>query len=126
MASDIPLEVSISPTLASMAKRFDIDLSAFADEVLGERILRDPVSALTPRMRVVLLAAKELASEFGHNHIGTEHVFLAILLDPHSLPSQLMRDAGTSKVIVEQIRTMLASESYNRRNEPKGESTNVP
>ncbi len=98
-----------------MAKRFNIDLSKYADEALGERILRDPVSALTARMQVALLAALKSAREFGHNHVGTEHVFLAILLDPHSLPSQILEDVGAKEDLVKRIQAMLASDSYNRR-----------
>ena len=115
MASDFPpLGVSISPTLASLAKRFDIDLSEYADEALTERLLRDPVSVLTARMRTALLGAQKLARDFGHKHIGTEHVFLAILLDGDAIPSQIMDSSGTRNEVVEEIRAMLASESYNR------------
>ena len=114
MASDIPVGISISPTLASLVKRFDIDLSAIADEALTERLIRDPVSALTARMRTALLAAQTLGREFGHKHMGTEHVFLAILLDDNAIPSQMMQSLGTRNEIVEKIRTMLASDSYNR------------
>src|SRR5579872_7484524 len=103
MSKDEPLEVSISPSLSSMARRFDIDLSALADETLTERILRDPLTALTPRMRTVLLAAQQIAHEYGHQHIGTEHVFLAILLDAHALPTQLLKKASTLDEITSQI-----------------------
>jgi ATP-dependent Clp protease ATP-binding subunit ClpC len=84
------------------------------DEALTERLLRDPVLALTPRMRTALLAAQTVAREFGHKHIGTEHVFLAILLDDNAIPTQLMHSIGTRDEVVEKIRTVLASESYNR------------
>ncbi len=114
MAGDIPLGISISPTLASLAKRFEIDLSEYADEALTERLLRDPVSVLTARMRTALLGAQKLARDFGHKHIGTEHVFLAILLDDHAIPSQIMDSMGTRNEVVGEIRAMLASESYNR------------
>jgi ATP-dependent Clp protease ATP-binding subunit ClpA len=114
MASDLPPGIPISPTLASLARRFDIDLSGLADEALTERILRDPVSALTARMRSALLAAQKLGRDLGQKHIGAEHVVLAILLDENSLPSQIMQSNGTRKEVVEKIRSILASESYNR------------
>jgi hypothetical protein len=114
MATDMPPGIPISPTLASLARRFDIDLSSLADEALTERILRDPMLALTARMRSALLAAQRLGRDFGHKHIGAEHVFLALLLDDNSLPSQIMQGTGTREEVVEKIRTMLASESYNR------------
>src|SRR5258708_35601553 len=104
MASDIPFGISISPTLASLAKRFDIDLSEYADEALTERLLRDPVSVLTARVRTALLGAQKLARDFGHKHIGTEHVFLAILLDADPIRSQIMDSTGTLNEVVQQSR----------------------
>ncbi len=65
-------------------------------------------------MRTALLGAQKLARDFGHKHIGTEHVFLAILLDGDAIPSQIMDSSGTRNEVVEEIRAMLASESYNR------------
>jgi hypothetical protein len=114
MASDIPLGISISPTLARLAKRFDIDLSVFAEEALTERVLRDPVAMLTARMRTALLASQRLAADSGHEHIGTEHIFLAILLDENALPSQIMQSIGGRDEVVRQVRTLLASDSYSR------------
>jgi ATP-dependent Clp protease ATP-binding subunit ClpA len=84
------------------------------DEALSDRVLRDPVSDLTTRMRNVLIAAHVVAQEFGHKHIGTEHVFLAILLDGHAIPTQMMESIGARNEVIGQIRTLLASESYNR------------
>src|SRR5262249_5654470 len=107
-------EVPISPTLAHIANRFDIDLSALADEALRDRILREPVTALTSRMAMALLTARQEAWRFGHAHIGCEHVFLAILLDPHSVPAQILRDIGAAHDVVQQIQTLLGSDVYNR------------
>src|SRR6202022_3384261 len=101
MAGEIQPPLPISPTLASLARRFEIDLSGLADEALTERILRDPISALTARMRTALLAAQKLGRDLGHKHIGTEHVFLAILVDENSIPSQIMQSTGSRKEVVE-------------------------
>jgi ATP-dependent Clp protease ATP-binding subunit ClpA len=65
-------------------------------------------------MRTAVLGAQKLARDFGHKHIGTEHVFLAILLDDHAIPSQIMESIGSRNEVVEKIRAMLASEPYNR------------
>ena len=107
-------EVPISPTLAHIARRFDIDLSAVAEEALRDRILRQPLPALTSRMAIALLAARQEAQRFGHAHIGCEHVFLGILLDPHSIPTQILRDMGAADDVVQQIQTLLGSDVYNR------------
>src|ERR1700682_2333468 len=109
MAGEIQPRIPISPTLASLPRRFDIDLSGLADEALTERILRDPMAALTARMRTALLAAQQRGRDIGHKHIGAEHVFLAILLDENSIPSQIMQSTGPRQEVVEKIRTMLAS-----------------
>ncbi|TMD14408.1 MAG: hypothetical protein E6J00_05635 [Chloroflexi bacterium] len=126
MSEDAPPEVAISPTLAGIAKRFNIDLSALAEEALNDRMLRDPVSALTARMRIALLAGLEAARQSGQKHVGTEHVFLAILLDPHSIPSQMLNDIGVRDQLVKQIEALLASKSYNAPAEPEGGARNVP
>jgi ATP-dependent Clp protease ATP-binding subunit ClpA len=76
--------------------------------------VRDPVSALTSRMRKALVAAEQTAGELGHHHIGCEHVFLAILLDRHSIPSQILQQSGTLEEIVQRLQALLAGELYNR------------
>jgi hypothetical protein len=107
-------DVQISETLAYMADRFEIDLASLAEDAITDRILRDPMSALTARMERALLAAREEGRRFGHKHIGCEHVFLAILLDPHAIPSQILRDMGAADDVVQRLRALLGSECYNR------------
>jgi len=114
MESENRVEVAISPRLATIARRFNIDLSALVDEALTERILRDSFTALTARMQAALLVAKETSGRFGQKHLGTEHIFLAILLDPHSIPSQMLKELGVRQQVIKEIETMLASDSYNR------------
>ena len=105
--------VPISPTLASMARRFDIDLASIADGVLRDHIVHEAMAGLTARMESAMVAAKMLARQYGHSHVGCEHVFLAILLDADSIPSQFTRKAGAIG-IVEDIAALLKSEQYNR------------
>ena len=107
-------DVEISETLAYMADRFQIDLSSLAEDALTDRILRDPMSGLTARMKTALLAAGEEARRFGHKHIGCEHVFLAILLDQHAIPSQMLREMGAADDVVQRIQTLLGSEWYTQ------------
>ena len=114
MESKDRLEVAISPKLATIAERFNIDLSALADEVLTQRILRDSLGALTARMAIAFLVAQETAQRYGQKHLGTEHIFLGILLDPDSIPSQMLNDLGVREQVIKEIETMLASDSYNR------------
>jgi hypothetical protein len=126
MADDATPMIPISPTLANIARRFNIDLSALAEDALNDRILRDAVSALTARMRTALLTAQQTARSSAQRHIGTEHVFLGILLDQNSIPSQILADIGVREQVVQHIEKMLASESYNRPAEPEGGARSVP
>ncbi len=118
MESENRLEVAISPKLATIAMRFNIDLSALVDEALTERILRDSLTALTARMQAAVLVAQETAHRYGQKHLGTEHLFLAILLDPHSIPSHILKDMGVREQVIKEIETMLASDAYNRPVDP--------
>lgn len=74
------------------------------------------LAALTPEMRHVLVLAHREADRHGHSYIGAEHVFLAILRERQSVPSQLLRDEPPSSVddIIAKIDGMLASAGYNR------------
>lgn len=120
------LDVAISPTLATLAKRFNINLSAIVEEALTQRILNEPVHALTARMRTALLAAQAAGQQIGHKHVGTEHVFLAILQDAHSIPSQILEEIGVRERVAKQIETILTSETYNRHVEPEGGARSAP
>lgn len=44
----------------------------------------------TPRLDRVMARSDEIAAEFGHDYIGVEHVFLAIIRDKHSVPTQVL------------------------------------
>jgi hypothetical protein len=68
-------EVSISETLDSMARHFNIDLAAVADAAIRDRIVQEPLSRFTSRMLNDLLAAQVVAGQYGHPHIGSEHLF---------------------------------------------------
>jgi len=107
-------EVTIPPHLAHLAERLDIDLGALTADVLYERVLRDPIAALTPRMPEILLVARREAEQLGHHHVGTEHVFLATLLDPYAIPTQIMRGLGCVDDVIDQVRTMLEGAEYNQ------------
>lgn len=46
--------------------------------------------------RQVVVFAQEEAIEFGHNHIGTEHLFLGLLRDPATVAAQALAAVGLS------------------------------
>lgn len=108
-------EVKITDDLALMAQRFGIDLASLADGLLRERILSGPTQDLTPRMQRALLRAQEEARKHHQSHIGTEHVVLGIVLDPDSIPSQVLKELGVADELIRQLQTLLSSDGYNRR-----------
>jgi ATP-dependent Clp protease ATP-binding subunit ClpC len=69
----------------------------------------------TAEARRTVVAAQEEARSLGHAHIGTEHLLLALLRDPESLPGQVLTGQG---ITAEKMRTEV------RRTVPP--SDNVP
>jgi ATP-dependent Clp protease ATP-binding subunit ClpA len=60
----------------------------------------EPVSGkipFTPRAKQVLEFATREALNFGHNYIGTEHLLLGILDDPHCLGAKALNELGITK-----------------------------
>ena len=119
VSDDLPIisensTVPISPTLDAMARRFNIDLASIADDVLRDHVVHEAMAHLTARMQRAMLAAREVSRRYGHSHIGTEHVFLAILLDPDSVPSQILRKVRSTDEVAQELDSLLSSEEYNR------------
>ena len=64
---------------------------------------------LTPRAERILMAASDEASKRGHNYVGTEHIFWALMGDPHSVPAQVLEAAGVRSSAVEEIERIIAT-----------------
>ena len=47
-------------------------------------------SITTPRYQQIVKAAHGIAHEMGHQHVGVEHLFLAIIRDEHAVPTQAL------------------------------------
>jgi hypothetical protein len=58
-------------------------------------------SRYTPRARIVLERAPDIARSLNHTAVGTEHVLLAILEDQNSLASLVLADLGIARPAVE-------------------------
>jgi hypothetical protein len=52
---------------------------------------RLPLEMLTPRVRRCLMQSAQLAEAHGHEHIGTEHLLLALLDDPVGIAGSTLR-----------------------------------
>jgi len=49
---------------------------------------------LTPRMEKIIRMSQEIAREYDQEHVGTEHLLLAILREGSSVGAQILQDAG--------------------------------
>jgi ATP-dependent Clp protease ATP-binding subunit ClpA len=66
--------------------------------------------APTPRYRRVLANSAEVAREMGHSYVGVEHLFLAIIRDRDSVPTQaLARHLDLDQVEAGLIQEMASS-----------------
>lgn len=62
----------------------------------------------TPRYQRIIEAAAEVAGEHGHEYLGTEHLFLAILADPDAVPTQALAEIVDPAVVAARIRAVMA------------------
>lgn len=64
---------------------------------------------LTPRAERVLKAASEEARRRGHEYVGTEHLFWALMGDPDSVPAQVLENAGVRDSAVQEVERIIAN-----------------
>ncbi len=67
----------------------------------------------TPRLSAILRRAEEIAVSRGHGYVGVEHVQLAILEDPGSIPTQIIAQLVDPGEVTRRLDTLMNSESYN-------------
>jgi ATP-dependent Clp protease ATP-binding subunit ClpA len=67
----------------------------------------------TPRLHTVLGRAATEAKSSDVAAIGVEHVFLAILDEVNSIPTQIMRKLGVVDKIRAELQRVLESEAYH-------------
>lgn len=72
----------------------------------------------TPRLHSILGRAATEAKYAGARAIGVEHVFLAVLDDEDSIPTQVMARLGLVDQIRSELRGVLASEDYRTPGAP--------
>ena len=67
---------------------------------------------LTPRVERTLRRAAELSLDLGHSYLGTEHLLLALLDDPHGIAGQVLNDERGAW-IREALRAIIANPGYS-------------
>ncbi|MEV0115285.1 Clp protease N-terminal domain-containing protein [Streptomyces sp. NPDC050844] len=67
----------------------------------------------TPRYYKVLGAAEAIARTLGHTHVGTEHLFLAILQDQDAVPTQALAEQIDPQRITDGLTRIMHSAEYS-------------
>ena len=70
---------------------------------------------LTPRMKRTLRRAAELARARGHGYLGTEHLILALLDDPHGIAGAVMERLGYADAVRAEVTRIVESDGYSGR-----------
>lgn len=71
----------------------------------------------TPRLRAILDRAEAIQRERGENFVGVEHVMIAILEDPESVPTQVLATFVEPSDVRDAVRDLIDSPAY-RTNAP--------
>jgi hypothetical protein len=69
----------------------------------------------TPRALRILRQAADEAKAVGVNAIGVEHIVLAILKEPGSIPRQVLDGLGVTARVRSELEAILSSEGYRGR-----------
>lgn len=74
--------------------------------------MTDPNPQFTPRLHKILRAAEALARCMGHEHVGTEHVFLAIVQDADAVPTQVLEELVAPQRVIQALEGHLRAPDY--------------
>ena len=75
-----------------------------------------PDYTLTPRLQAIMQNAGEMLAEHNGRTIGAEHVMIAILDDPHAIPTQVLARFVEPSDVRDALRRLLDSDGYRRGN----------
>ncbi|MDA2807606.1 hypothetical protein [Nocardiopsis suaedae] len=81
-------------------------------------------TAFTPRLQQAVARARRIAAEHGVTDgegrpvVGTEHLFVAILDDVHSVPTQALEERYDVESFKESVRRVMRSPGYRGRTPP--------
>jgi ATP-dependent Clp protease ATP-binding subunit ClpA len=67
----------------------------------------------TPRYSRILDASVGIARSMGHDHVGVEHLFLAIINDPDAIPTRQLADITDVDALKARLRALMSSASYD-------------
>ena len=67
----------------------------------------------TPRVLRVFEASEREAKQYGHEHIGTEHLLLGLLAEPDGIAAMVLSDLGVADESARRVREIIESKGYN-------------
>jgi ATP-dependent Clp protease ATP-binding subunit ClpA len=67
----------------------------------------------TPRYQRVLESSAGIARAMGHSYLGVEHLFLAIIQDKRTVPTQVLSQLTDLAQVETSLRETMASPEYN-------------
>ena len=68
------------------------------------------LNSLTPRARRTVVRATAEAEGRGQGFVGTEHLLLALALDPHGVAGQVLDQLGVREAIIERLAAFISTE----------------
>jgi ATP-dependent Clp protease ATP-binding subunit ClpA len=73
-----------------------------------------------PRYDRIVAASRQIAWDLGHNYVGVEHLFLAIVQDPNAVPTQVLSRFAPPGQVGAAVRDLITSEGWGsgRSNPP--------
>jgi ATP-dependent Clp protease ATP-binding subunit ClpC len=66
----------------------------------------------TPRYLALTASASALARRMGHQHVGAEHLFLAIIADPVAVPTQVLAKVADIEQVRADLLRLMESDKY--------------
>ncbi|MGI5484936.1 Clp protease N-terminal domain-containing protein [Streptomyces lavendofoliae] len=81
----------------------------------------------TPAWNQAIGSAETIARVLRHEAVNPEHLFLAILLDPNGLPSQVVSKHADRRRLIAALRAELEGQDYSRsavRGDPPDDTEN--
>lgn len=78
------------------------ELVAQLERMMGDGTSTATPQSLSPRASHVIQLAYQEALELGHNYIGTEHIFLGLILEAEGLAAQLLKRYGITHMSARQ------------------------
>jgi hypothetical protein len=69
----------------------------------------------TPRYDRIVAASRRIAWDLGHNYVGVEHLFLAVVDDPDAVPTQVLGRFVDPAQVGDAVRGLIAREDWGSR-----------